>query len=208
MCDHRAGVKLRLGLMFFLVFLLAGCAWLRSTATPPPGWRSPVSELLVDSSAFPEEWHLLSEADTDPTVNHVARRWGHMSGAKGEQAIWRAYTVGDAERKYNELRQSQFQPREPLYPGTIFVKFEPPAEIDFHSQIADEFYLACGWWGWAYCQVVARYRNYVVYMSLDQQADHEGTHTDGLSYAEIEVIVRAIDTKFVESLDSLPTPPP
>lgn len=204
MCYQRVGVKLRLGLMFFL----AGCAWIRSTATPLPGWRSPVSELLVNDSAFPEEWHLLSEADTDPTVNHVARRWGHISGAKAIQAIWRAYTVADSKRKYTELRQNQFHPSQPLNPGTIFIEFEQPAEINFQSHIADEFYLACGWLDWASCVVVARYRNYAVVIRMDQEAELKGEHTDGLTYAEIETVLKAMDAKFVEKLDSLPTPPP
>jgi len=201
---------LRLLLVLFLASLMGSCEVVLTTPTPPPGWRSPVYQMLVDDSIFPQDWFVLFPEDTstDPTTNHVGRRWGHVSGAKAEQAIWRAYTISDAEAKYDSLRNSQFQPSQPLYPGTIFVEFKPPTEISFQSQIADEFHLACGWWRWAYCEVVARYRNYVVDIRMDLQAEHEGVHSDGLPYEEIEKIVAAMDAKFAGGLDTLPTPAP
>jgi hypothetical protein len=193
-----------------LAILVVGCQ-LVLQPTPLPGWRSPVSELFVDVSAFPKGWQVEFPEDTvtDPAVNHVYRSWWH-EGVSGiyDQQIWRAYTITVADRKYDELRQSQFHPNEPLYPGTIFIGFEPPAEIDFQSQVADEFYLACGWLRWAYCQVVARYRNYVVLMRLSREAEFEGNKSDGLTFEEIEAVVRAMDSKFGEVLTSLPTPPP
>lgn len=199
-------------LVLSLAALTASCGTFRPpTPTPPPGWRSPVSELFVDESAFPEGWQIdfPEDATMDPTINHIAREWGRkeISGT-AFQSLWRAYTVADAERKYSELRASQFEPSRPLYPGTTFVPFEPPAEIDFQSQVADEFYLACGWWGEAYCEVVARYRNYVVALRLEREAEHEGHVTYGLTYPEIEDVIRAMDAKFAEALDSFPTPPP
>lgn len=200
--------QLRLTLTLFLVISLAGCA---STLTPLPGWRSPVSELFVDESVFPEGWHIDFPEDTasDPTANHVGRSWGRV-GVSGTvaQGIWRAYTAADAERKYAELHKSQFQPNGPLYPDTVFIEFEPPAEIRFQSQIADEFYLACGWWGVAYCGVVARYRNYVVYMRLEREAEYEGHVSEGLTYPEIEAVVKAMDTEFAEAMETFyPSPP-
>ena len=204
--------RLRVVLALSLVTLTVSCEAPRPpTPMPPPGWRSPVSELFVDKSAFPEEWQIgsVKGATMDPTVNHVAREWGRkeISGT-AFQSIWRAYTVADAERKYDELRASQFEPSRPLYPGTIFVPFAPPAEINLQSQVADELYLACGWWGVAYCEVVARYRNYTVELRLDLEAEYEGHTTVGLTYPEIETIVRAMDAKFAEAMGEFyPTSP-
>jgi len=192
-------------LAFTTLTVSCGVIWpLKPTPTPLPGWRSPVSDLLVDESAFPEGWSILHPEDTstDPTVNHVGRRWGRV-GVSGTiaQGIWRAYTTADAEEKYDELRASQFQPGRPS-PYNVFVPFALPPEIGFQSQVADEFYLACGWWGEAYCGVVARYRNYVVYMRLEREAECEGHVTHGLTYAEIESVVRAMDAKFVEVMEA------
>lgn len=204
-------IQLRSGLMFFLIALLVSCVVFGSaTPTPLPGWRSPVNALFVDESAFPDGWQIgsVQGATTDPSVNHIAREWEGGKYGLAFQSIWRAYTVADAEEKYDELLASQFKPSRPLYPGTVFVPFEPPTEIDFQSRIADEYYLACGWWDTAYCEVVARYRNYVVEMRLGRAAEYEGNINDGLTYPEIVVVLRAMDAKFTEAIEEFyPAPP-
>ncbi len=204
--------RFRAMLVLPLFMLLASCGLFRSpTPTPLPGWRSPVSELFVDESAFPEGWKSGSPEGTiiDPTVNHVTQEWGHP-GVAGtvRQSIWRGYTAADVQDKYDELRKTQFAPSRPLYPGTLYVPFDPPTEIAFQSQVADQFYLACGWWGNAYCEVIARYRNYVVELWLDREAEYEGHISHGLTYPEIEAVIRAMDAKCAWALETLPTPVP
>jgi len=200
--------SLRTVLVLALAALTACCCGilpnlLPPTPTPLPGWRSPVSELFVDESAFPEGWQIGSVrgATMDPTVNHVAREWEGGEYGLAFQSIWRAYTVADAKEKYDELLASQFHPSRTLPPYELFIEFEPPEEIDFHSRVADEFYMACGWWTWAYCEVIARYRNYVVELCLDREAEYDGHVTHGLTYPEIEAIVRAMDARFAEALE-------
>jgi len=202
--------RLRLIGILCLTIAVASCQLSRQpTPTPLLGWRLPVSGLFVDEYAFPEGWLVEFPEDTvtDPTVNYVYRSWGcgHISGTVDQQ-IWRAYTTSEAKDKYTELRDSQFQPSRSLHPSTTFIEFEPPSEISFRSQIADEFYLACGWWDWAYCQVVARYRNYVVLMRLAREAECEGHVTHGLTYPEIETVVRAMDARFEQFFAGLSTP--
>jgi hypothetical protein len=166
------------------------------TSTPLPGWRSPGSELLVDDSAFPEGWVREREfpKTPDPTINHV------YGGT--DQAIWRAYTIEDAKKRYTELRQqSMLLPNFTPSPWDFYIEFKPPPEIGFRSQIADEFYLACGWLYGAQCHVIARYRNYVTYTSLDLETEYEGRVSHGLTYPEIEAVVRAMDAKFAEAME-------
>jgi len=176
------------------------------TPTPLPGWRLLVSDLLLGDEAFPEGWTRIRDLPqaglTDLTINHVYRSWwGQDQGnGKADQAIWRAYTVAAAEKKYADLRQSQFYLRSTLPPDEFFVEFAPPDEIDFQSGVASEFYLACGWRIWAHCDVIARYRNYVTSVSLDLEAEQEGHVSHGLTYAETEAIVRAMDAKFAEAM--------
>jgi hypothetical protein len=195
--------------LILMIAIVTSCRW--SGQPAPPGWRSPVSELLVEESDFPRQWMVLHPEDSlaDSTVNHVVRRWGRpgISGVV-TQAIWRAYSVSEAESKYGELCDSQFQPSRSLPPNTFFVKFEPPSELDFQSQAADEFYLACGWWDMAYCEIVARYHNYVVDMLLEREAELNGHRTHGLTYPEIEAVIKAMDAKFEQFFVSLSTPTP
>jgi len=202
-------MKPKLLLIVSLLALTVSCRAIlpsESTPTPLPGWRSLVSELLLGDEAFPSGWARIRDHPqgslTDSTIDHVYRSWWGkaQSSGKADQAVWRAYTTGDAENWYAELRQRQFHPSRTLPPYELFLEFEPPDEIDFHSQVADEFYLACGWWTWAYCEVVARYRNYVVDMHLDLEAEYAGHTSEGLTYAEIETAVRAMDAKFAEAM--------
>jgi hypothetical protein len=210
----RAMPMKRLLLIVCFLILTVGCQFLPVLVPEPtslPGWRSPVSELFVDESAFPEGWHIDFPEDTilDPTVNHVGRSWGRV-GVSGTvtQGIWRAYTAADAEDKYAKLRQSQFHPSRTLPSYELFVEFKPPEEVNFQSQTADEFYFACGWWTWAYCEVVARYRNYVVDLRLDREAEYEGHITTGLTYSEIEDLIRVMDATFAEAMEELYPPSP
>jgi hypothetical protein len=174
--------------------------------TPLPGWRYPTSEFFfVDDDVFPDSWAIEfpGHAATDPTINFISREWWQVGTSRSvRQSIWRAYTTVDAQEKYDELR-GQFRPTGPLHPTDFYVEFEPPEEINFKSQAADEFYLACGWWTWAYCKVIGHYHNYVVEMSLDLEAECEGHITQGLTHAEIATIVVAMDTKFVEGMEIL-----
>ena len=178
------------------------------TPTPLPGWRSLVSDLLLEDDAFPEGWARIRTMPiaslTDPTINHVYRSWWGQSQGVGkvQQAIWRGYTISDAKEHYAELRQNQFYLVSTPPPTDFYVPFEPPDEITFRSQVADEFYLACGWRGKAFCRVIARYRNYVAEMESELETAVPGHVVHGLTYAEIETAVRAMDARFEELLDS------
>jgi hypothetical protein len=178
--------------------------WIREPETTPlPGWRYPTSEFFfVDEEAFPDGWAMTfpERITTDPTINSVAREWWQVGTSRSvRQEISRAYTIADAQEGYTKLR-GQFRPTRRLHPADFYMEFEPPEEINFQSQAADEFYLACGWWTWAYCRVIARYHNYTVEMHLDLEAEYEGHITQGLTFAEIETIVRAMDAKFAEGM--------
>lgn len=195
---------MKVRLIMILLITQVACG-LQPTPTPLPGWYNDARELFLEESAFPPGWQieLQLETDTHPRANHVHREFSKLPNSGGvSQDIWRAYTVADAEEKYVELRQSQFQPRLP--PEEMVAPWEPPDEIAFQSTIADEYYLACGWEEWAYCQYLARYRNYVTYLRLDRQAEMGERQSQGLTYAEIEAVLKAVDARFGEALDDLP----
>jgi len=95
----------------------------------------------------------------------------------------------------------------PSFPDQTFIPFEPPDEITFRSQLADEFRLECGWYIIPYCMAVARYRNYVVHFNIDlevEDVESPGTYTNGLTYEQIEELLWAMDAKFADFFHSLP----
>jgi len=200
----------RLPLIISFLILTVGCQFLPSLVLEPtslPGWRSPVGELLLEKTAFLEGWVRMRDVPsdmTDPTTNHVYRSWWWEAAGSGkvEQDIWRSYTVENAEKHYAELRQTQFHPSRTPHPDELFVEFVPPEEITYQSQIADEFYLACGRrWGGPMCIVVAHYRNYVTQLRIDQEMECEGYTNRGLTYPEIETLVETVDAKFAEAME-------
>jgi hypothetical protein len=202
-------IDLRSQLYLLLVISLAAITSCRVlhpvTPTPLPGWYSPVSDLFVDISNFPEGWQIgvVNGDTTDSTINHIGREWEGGKSSLAYQSIWRAYTVADAKKKYDELLESQFIPKR-TSPYDKYVPFEPPIEIDFHAQSADEFYLACGWWSSAYCEVIARYHNYVTEMRLDLKTENGGNVSDGLTYPQIKAVLEAMDAKFADFLEAFP----
>jgi hypothetical protein len=174
-----------------------------------PGWRTPVSELIIDDSSLPKDWMVLFPEDTsfDPTVNHVGRSWGHPSGAHAEEVLWRSFTISDAKAKFEQLvSQPPLHSGLKPFPTDFIVEFRPPPDMTFHSQNANQYYLACGWIIWAYCEIVVRYRNYVVDFRLDRKAELENHYSVGLTDPDIERLLSAMDARFAESLDDMPTP--
>lgn len=176
--------------------ILTGCYAFR---TPPPGWRDPVYQLLLQEDSFPDGWDAGYEVPAhikDPTTNHVTMEWLHDNGGLVYQSIWRAYTIEDAKSKFNELKHPPYG-SEALTSGTKNVAFTPPSEIKFKSAKADEFYIVCGRLDYAYCIIASRYRNYVVSLHVDLSGTiGDYTQDEGLTYSEIETLLRDMDKIF------------
>ncbi len=193
-------------LLLFVALMLA-CVrlpFVKQTPTPLPGWRSPVYQLLLEDSSFPEGWkdEFPNETEKDPTINHVYRIWGrgYLPGTV-EQSIQRAYTEERAIKTYQNL-QSQFTPTPSVF-DDVFIPLESPEEVSFVSEVADEWKFACGWQTIPFCVLIARYRNYTTEMRLALETEdilNPGELTDGLTYLEIENVLQEVDLKFSEFL--------
>lgn len=181
--------------ILIIIMMSVGCNPKKGASNALPGWRVPVSNLFIKVNAFPENWTVdfstPKDKQDDPTINHVGREWGGPGSGRAWQSIWRAYSISDAEELYKELRVSQFIPKETLEPDIPFVKFSPPNEINFTSQTADEYYFACGVWRFSYCEMVARYRNYVTNVHLPLNTTNECD--EGFTYDQIENVLRGVD---------------
>ena len=193
-------------LPLLMILGLIGCRSIENYISPsPPGWEQDVKDLMVEESAFPSGWQvdIGLEVDDYPRNNHAHREfWLIETSDSASQDIYRGYTENDAQRRFDDLMDSQFVPKRQLPPTDFYLPFEPPPEITFQSKEADDFYLACGWWAFAYCQVVARYQNYVVYLRLDHETTYEGHYTNGLTYQQMEKIIEAMDAKISGTVQS------
>lgn len=180
----------------------------RGLPTSLPGWRIPVYKLLVEESAFPGGWENLypEKTVTDSTVNRVSKLFGkETESGTVLQTIFRAYTIEDAKNGYESL-QSQYTPTPSPF-DEIFMLPEEPDEINFTSYTADEWHLGCGWAGLPYCLLTAQYRNYItdIYISLEvEDPKNPGQYTEGLTYEEIEVLLKNVDDKFNTFLEDNP----
>jgi hypothetical protein len=189
-------------LVFGAVVLLCADS-VKASSLPPDDWRSPVSALLLEPDEltpgwqtafnFPEGW------PSDPTVNHVGRElWSPDKGsAYIIHSVWRAFNSLDAAAKYSHLRREgvlspSYQPSD----WAIYVEFSPPGNEALGMRSADDWYAACGWSIWAFCVVIARYRNYVTYLELPLEADHGDEVSEGLSLLEMDRTLDALDSKF------------
>ena len=186
--------------ILIIITISVGCNPRKGSATAPPGWRVPVSNLFIEVNAFPENWTVdfstPKDKQDDTTINHVGREWGGPESGRAWQSIWRAYSISAAEELYKDLHVSQFIPKETLKPDTPFEKFSPPTEITFSSRMADEYYFACGVWRFPYWEAVARYRNYVTNVHLPLKTADE--RNGGLTYDEMENVLRGMDQQFTE----------
>lgn len=183
----------------------------RPSATPLPGWRDIVSDLLLTDDDLPDGWDRIrdwpKDSLVDPTINHVYRSWWrpNLSYGELEQHIWRSFSTDDAHPFYLELRQDQYDPIRTPNPDQIYIPYKTPVEIEFQSGIADEFYIACGWSGFPRCVAVARYRNYIVEVITDwETTGPDGKVRNGLTNDDIETILKAMDAKFAEFLNAFP----
>jgi hypothetical protein len=178
--------------------------FLRQT-TPLPGWRSPTDYLFLTEDDLPEGWQSNSPvptAEPDPTINANAREWYQVgSSITVYQIIWRSYTIEDAQVHYLDRYKNEFRvPQPPIPAYRHYCEFTPPVEITFRSKVANEFYLACGSLDISYCEVLARYRNYVTILRIDAKLDCNNDSQEGLPYSEIEKIIRAMDSRFEKFL--------
>ena len=194
----------KIGLILLLFATVSACINIEQSASTAnlPEESELVSDLLLDESSLPPGW--VRERDwpkgslEDPSINHVYRSWWMKSKNDGaiEQSIWRSTIIEDAEKRFTNLRQGQFLVGYTPNPNETFIQFSQTENIDFRSQSVDDFYLACGWLNWGYCEAVARYRNYVVDIRFDLNQEYKGYKTVGLDYEEIESILIEMDKQF------------
>lgn len=114
------------------------------------------------------------------------------------QEVYHFKSAHEAHAKFQLYREVEFRKATTRTPSTDYVV---PADIAYASTLADESYLACGIDSVSVCKLVARYRNIFIffYFVVDDEM------SDGLTHAEIELIVNSLDRYIAPYLTATPT---
>ena len=190
-----------LTVVLMMAVLASGCS-LVGVGTPEPLSGPPAEAFIVSTDAFPPDWEALPcesslcgvgesvyETDFIPVTNEP----GHF-----RQEVWRFDSPEAASAKYSNYLQADFNDATGDPTATPFL---PPTELPYVSNVADEYYFACGRDQAWICRLNARYRQYFVYFYFDMD-DGRGY---GLTYSEVERILHWLDDRAVELLN-VPSP--
>lgn len=105
----------------------------------------------------------------------------------------------NAEKGFGRSSQAHFNSARRVTP------WERPVQLDFESEIADRFQMACADFqstgleriDYTCCVAIARYQEYISILSAQIADRYEGT----VSYSEFETVLQAIDERMRTQLD-------
>lgn len=186
-----------LGWQLIAVLLLTVACNTLSAPTNSPVVSIPAIDFLLEAETFPSGW-IATPCDTSLCRNGgngdtAAERFFYLPQAPG-QALQEAYRFSSektASSKFNVYLESSL--------GSLSEPFIP-SDIQSGSQVADEYYFACGFDDKIpQCQLLGRYRNYFVYFYFDLATKQD---PGGLSSAEIEKVLQALETRASNLLNS------
>lgn len=171
------------------LLLLASCSILQSSM---PAESAPANALLLEPDVFPNGWTF--ESDEMGVI--VAGRDFYLPNAYGHsfQEIYQRPSNYQAHQKFKTYLEGEFNVS---IEDQSSVPFTSPSEITFKSQIADEYYFACGVNEIPQCKMLARYQNYFAFFYFELATTEPG----GLTYSEIEDVLEAFEAKVSEALN-------
>ncbi len=161
----------------------------------PPKHDCPIKELVIDEASFPPgstSRSLLSPlpraawASAGRTIDHP--------GGVANHHVYQFKTAERAAQEYRKREQTQFAEDEHEGPWTT------PADLTYRSPIADQYRVACGKsWSLRLCIMVAQYEEYFVLVTSHMSED-------GMTYADFQRVLRAVDEKMSACLGKPLTP--
>ena len=171
-----------------------------------------VESLLINTASFPPEWELAFPEwewpDKNPFVNgcfitrNFQRRNCYSSGFEWcyvtQLVSW--YPDGDAKAEWERVRPWLEEP-------SLSYRWEIPADITYHSPIADDQLIACAVSvNGERCEAAMRYGNYLITLRAMGMMFMGSTPENvcyGLTHAEFRTLVEAIDAKVASELDGV-----
>lgn len=175
-----------------ILLLISGCRVYIPTNVPTSELGFTAEDLLLDASAFPEGWGAEPPFQmAGPTVGVAKERervsrtfYGHTTIAN--QRVYGYKDKAVASEAFGSLSGRFFSSGGPIS------TWETPAELQFQSNYADQFRLACAHTLSNYvCQALGQYGEYVVSLYVPMQPRTNVTYTD------LEFILQAMEEQIV-----------
>lgn len=174
-----------------LSLTLVGCRALQQ----PPKHDCPVETLVLDGAVFPPGSNAGSlESPLPEAAWASAGRTFYLPRGVAGHSVYQHKTPRIAAEEFLANKRAQFAQDENLGPWAT------PGELTYRSPIADQYYVACGnEWGNEMCIMIAQYEEYFVLVTAHMSED-------GMTYADFERVLRAVDEKMSACLGKPLTP--
>lgn len=184
--------------------LVVGLSCQMPLQATPPGPQPSIKDLLVEDDAVPEAWYIFDreEEKVQGGPRHsvtISRGFSPKEDVPGI-AFQEAYyfsTIVKAERAFSEWRETHFRPASPDAVAQPRTDWEVPTTIAVDS-LADEYYLACNIHVISQCEILMRYRNYVIVFYAHRWTED---YPSGMTDSEIEQMLIGIDSRAAQELE-------
>ena len=189
----KAGLQFLLVIAVLLVGISGSCGV--PICRPPPAAPCDIEVLLVNEAVLPEGWEQQGlPRSKDAPVSFGVEKIGTVFSTRTRGVVihhvYRAFDTRAAVAGYKDF-MSFFAAREEETEWSL------PAELTYHSQVADRFRLGCSTHrpsGVQRCQFIGQYDVYLVRF-------HTYMSSDLMTYADFERILQGIDQRMAECLD-------
>ena len=197
-------------LAFFGLIALVAIPREISSAREPPQRPFKLEELFIEESVFPHDWRVdpggpgkacISAPLGSGCRSYYARNlfysFTENPRGGGLQEIHQYLSAEEASADFQRLEKGWFSIND------FQTEWRIPYELEGVAPQVDQFILGCHYYGEdEQCQFAARYEEFVVRIHLDRsRMAHEGM-VELLSYSELTQVIRAIDNKVMEMLES------
>lgn len=195
---------LKLAAAFALMLTLgaaSGCTGLFGPHVPKRD--CPVTSLLLVATDYPARLSPEAGEISSPVLDHVPESAWVDVGYAGQLAtstVDRRQSTALARRTFPSEKRRWFHTSEKSGYGP----WERPQDLTYQSQVADEYYAACGPVLRKYrCRMVARYEEYLVELFADVS---ETGPDGGLTVDEFNGLLPVIDQRMADCLSKDPQP--
>jgi hypothetical protein len=181
------------GHLTYYLFIAAAVVVIGCQSTEMPNVAP--SDLLIELSTMPANWYVVSQDNEPPEL------FGFESGADiwfngttnrdllvAAHRIYRLRSENRAAKVFEQQLSAEFNSRS----VASVTPWQIPPELPYVSSVADQFYFACHMTNInglsQVCEAMGQYEEYLVIF-------HTHVAPDFMTYADIEVILKAIDER-------------
>ena len=170
------------------VLFLGAC--LPSRLVCPPQRTFKMSQLLVDTSAFPAGWEVSPNGPSTPDLaplggakySEAIELFLYAPNSVAVESIYRFCNEEEAEEVYDDWLKQEFASSQSSIPWYL------PVAEPYQGTVAKRSYLACGEHGHSFCRFLGQYEEYLFRLNVHLSPGF-------MTYTDFEQILRTIDQR-------------